>query len=69
MTLIFNILFQVAAVLVQGANMLTSLTPPKYQGVVFLLVGIAQVLVAYRAHYFNPDGTPSTVAYVKPPKK
>jgi hypothetical protein len=32
---------------------------------VMLAVGLAQGLMAWRAHYFNPDGTPATTPYLK----
>ena len=63
MKLSFNLLFQIAALIVQFGNMVSGYLPLKYQAVVLLIVGIAQSLVSYRAHKFNPDGTPAAVPF------
>jgi acyl CoA:acetate/3-ketoacid CoA transferase beta subunit len=66
MKLSWNLLFQGAALIVQYGNQATSIIPPKYQPAVALAVGLAQGLMAWRAHYFNPDGTPASKPYIAP---
>jgi acyl CoA:acetate/3-ketoacid CoA transferase beta subunit len=63
MKISWNLLFQGAALIVQYGNQASGLIPSKYQPGVALAVGLAQGLVAWRAHYFNPDGTPASTAY------
>lgn len=65
MKLSFNLLFQLAALTVQFGNMASGYLPPKYQATLLLVVGIAQAVVSYRAHKFNPDGTPAEKPYDK----
>lgn len=65
MKLSFNMIFQVLALVIQMGNQYSGIVPPKYQPVAALVVGIAQAAVAWRAHYFNPDGTPASVGYLK----
>lgn len=65
MKLSWNLVFQGAALIVQAGNQLSGLIPPKYQPTVAFVIGVAQALVAYRAHYSNPDGSPASEAYVK----
>lgn len=60
----WNLLFQGAALIVQYGNQASGLIPPKYQSAVALVVGLAQGLVAWRAHYSNPDGTSAATPYV-----
>ena len=64
MKLSWNLVFQAAALLLQYGNQALGYVPPKVQPWVALVVGVAQALVAWRAHYFNPDGTPASVGYV-----
>lgn len=63
MKISFNVLFQIAALIVQLGNIASQYLPLKYQAIVMLAVGIAQSFVAFRAHYFNPDGTPAEKPY------
>lgn len=63
MKISFNLLFQLAALIVQFGNLASGYLPPKYQATLLLIVGIAQAVVSYRAHKFNPDGTPATQPY------
>lgn len=65
MKLSTNLVFQGAALIVQYGNQASHLIPVKYQGYIALAVGLAQALVAWRAHNVNPDGTPASVPYVK----
>ena len=67
MKLSWNLLFQGAALIVQYGNQASGFVPPKYQPGVALAVGLAQGLVAWHAHYSNPDGTPASTPYL--PKK
>lgn len=60
-----NLIFQAAALIVQYGNQASGVIPAKYQTYVALGVGLAQALVAWRAHNVNPDGTPASVPYQK----
>jgi hypothetical protein len=63
MKLSFNLLFQIAALIVQLANIVSGWLPPKYQPFLALFVGLCQVLVSWRAQHFNPDGTRAEMPY------
>ena len=63
MTRAVNIIFQVAALIVQSANQFSELVPVEYRHYVALVLGIAQAIVALKAHSVNPDGTPASVAF------
>ncbi len=65
MKLSWNLVFQGLALIVQYGTMASGLVAPSAQKWIMLPVGLAQGLVAWRAHYFNPDGTPAAVAYIK----
>jgi len=65
MKLSINLVFQACALVVQYGNQASGFVPPKAQMWVALAVGIAQGVVGWRAHYFNPDGTPAATAYAK----
>ena len=65
MKLSVNLVFQGCALIVQYGNQASGFIPPKAQMWVMLAVGLAQGLMAWRVHYFNPDGTPATTAYLK----
>ena len=58
-----NLIFQGAALIVQYGNQTSRLVPLKYQTFVALAVGVAQALVAWKAHNVNQDGSPAAVAY------
>jgi hypothetical protein len=64
MKLSWNLVFQGLALIVQYGNQASGFVPPKYQPAVGLVVGLAQGAVAWRAHYFNPDGTAASLPYV-----
>lgn len=68
MKLSTHLIWQAIALIVQAGNQYGNLTPKNWAPVVALVVGLGQVLLAWRAHYFNPDGTPAAVAYVPPSK-
>jgi len=61
-----NMVFQLAAIIVQFGNQATGLTPEKYKSTVAVIIGFAQLIVAYKAHGVNPDGTPATTPYREP---
>lgn len=65
MKLGWNVLFQALALVVQYGNQASGFVPPKAQMWIALAVGLAQGAVGWRAHFFNPDGTPAAVAYKK----
>ena len=67
MKLSWNLLFQGCALIVQYGNQASGLIPANYQPAIALTVGFAQALVAWHAHYVNPDGTPASTPYI--PKK
>lgn len=64
MKLSWNLVFQTIALGVQYGNQALDIAPPKWKPGIALLIGIAQAMVAWRAHYSNPDGTPAKVAYL-----
>ena len=60
----WNLVFQSLGFILQGVNALANVVPPHYQPAVALVVAGLQGLIAWHAHYYNPDGTPSEVAYI-----
>ncbi len=60
----WNLVFQIAATVVQGANMLGGILPPKAQGIITAGVTVLQAVVGLLAHFVNPDGTSAKTAYV-----
>lgn len=66
MKITLNLVFQTLASIVQLGNQVSGLVPAKYQPAVALVVALAQGAVAWRSHYFNPDGSPASVSYQKP---
>ena len=64
MKLSTNIVFQVLSTIVQYGNVASGIVPAKAVPWIALVVGLAQAAVAWRAHYFNTDGTPQSVAKV-----
>lgn len=65
MKLRWNVILQSLAMVVQYGNQASGFVPPKYQPWVAGVVGLAQGIIAWRSHYFNPDGTPAAVGYQK----
>jgi len=63
----FNMLFQIIATLIQGANAVagSGMLTPNQQGGLAVIVGAIQAVVAAIAHFKNPDGTPASEPYVK----
>lgn len=66
-----NILIQFTASTAQIANLWLPLVAEEHKGVVAAVLGTVQLGAAVIAHGYNPDGTPASLAYVKPeePKK
>lgn len=65
MKLSWNLIFQAIATAAQYGNQALSVAPDKWKPYVALGIGVLQAVVAWRAHYSNPDGTPAKIAYVK----
>jgi len=64
MKLSTNLIFQLLGTIVQFLNMASSMVPPKLQPYVALATALIQGIVAWRAHYFNTDGTVQEVAKI-----
>ena len=64
-TFSFNMVLQILAGVLQTVNMFGSMIPHEFQPYVAAVVTAIQALFAIVAHFKNPDGTPSSVAYVK----
>lgn len=62
-----HIFIQLVALIAQFANLDLSSYPHTAQLTIGLVLALAQAVVAWYNHNFNPDGTPATVAYE--PKK
>ena len=62
-----NMLFQVIATLIQGANAVagSGMLTPNQQGGLAVIVGAIQAVVAAIAHFHNPDGTKASEPYIK----
>lgn len=61
-----TIIIQILLALVQIGNYLTNVVSDKWKPVVMGVIALCQILQARLAHGYNPDGTPASVAYVKP---
>ena len=64
MKLSTHLIWQALAMILQAANQYSDVLPPKWKPFAALGVGLIQVLLAWRAHYFNPDGTPAQAAWL-----
>lgn len=64
MTTKVHIIAQVLATLLQVLNMVSGMVPPKYQPWVMFAIAVVQAGMGLYNHYYNPDGTPSSVAYI-----
>jgi len=64
----FNVVFQTAATVVQVGNQALDIVPEKYKAPVALVVGLAQAVVAWNAHYKNPNGESAKLPYEKEEK-
>lgn len=58
-----NLVAQIAGLVIQYGNLTVDVVPAKYKAYVSLVVGIAQAVVAWKAHFSNPDGTPAATEY------
>lgn len=61
----FNLVFQIAAIIVSLGTVLSGIVPASWQPAIIAVVTIAQSIVALGAHQVNPDGTPASRAYMK----
>lgn len=68
MKLSTHLIWQALAMILQAANQYSDILPPKWKPFIALAIGLIQVLLGWHAHYYNPDGTPASVAYVPPDK-
>jgi hypothetical protein len=64
MTVNMHMIYQAVLMLGQLLNLVSGMVPAKYQPFVALGIGLIQAFLGWYAHHYNPDGTPSTVAYV-----
>lgn len=55
---------QALATLLQVLNVATNIVPAKYQAIVTAAITVVQAGMGLYNHYYNPDGTPASVAYV-----
>lgn len=53
--------------LTKYGDALNGIIPAKYQPYLQLVIGLAMSGLAWYNHYYNPDGSPATQAYVKKP--
>lgn len=65
MKLSTNVIVQALGTVGQALNLASGMVPPKYQFWIAGALGIVQSISGILAHFSNPDGTPSTTAYVK----
>lgn len=56
-----NVFAQIVAIAAQAANQYADVIPPKTRPLVALVIGIAQLIVGYAAHFSNTNGTPQEV--------
>lgn len=54
---------QVLALVMQGLNYLSPLTPSVAKPWVAFVLLIGQAIMGLANHFYNPDGTPASVAY------
>lgn len=60
-----NMVTQLIGMLVQGANALGGILPAEYNVPIALGIAAVQSIVAFIAHFKNPDGTPAAEPYGK----
>jgi hypothetical protein len=66
MKVLTHVILQGLALAAQYGNLATNVVPVKYKPLVTVGITAAQGILAWYNHYYNPDGTPAAVAYVKP---
>lgn len=59
----FTVVFQVLALVGQYGNLATNIVPDRIKPYIFLVISVAQTLQAWRAHYYNPDGSRANTPY------
>ena len=69
MKLSLNVIIQLLMVILQVYNQIGEMLPDEWKHIATFVMTLIQAIVALLAHYKNPDGTPVTLAYVKPVKK
>lgn len=55
---------QTLAMVLQALNLASGVVPAKYQPFIAFGIGIVQAGMGLYSHYYNPDGTPASVAFV-----
>lgn len=64
MKLSTHLIWQALMLVAQYGNQAASFVPGKYKPLVAIAIGAIQGILAWKAHYSNPDGTPASVAYL-----
>jgi hypothetical protein len=64
MRLSINVIIQALAMAGQALNAVLDFVPPGKKPVVAGMIGIVQAVVAFMAHFSNPDGTAAGTPYV-----
>ena len=62
----WNVIAQAIATAIQGANAIGTILPHDHQVAIALGIGAVQAIVAFIAHFKNPDGTTAKVAWQPP---
>jgi hypothetical protein len=60
----WQVVVQVLASICQVLNFASGMVPTKYQPIVLCALTVLQAVTGLISHYYNPDGTPVTSAYV-----
>ena len=63
MTISLNVILQMIGVAIQALNQVAPFFPPKTKVTIAAVVALLQAIVAFLAHFKNPDGTSAQVAY------
>jgi hypothetical protein len=65
MPLSVNYVIQILGVILQVINQTSDTLPPKGKFWATVIMAVIQGVIGVLAHFSNPDGTPSSVPYVK----
>jgi hypothetical protein len=65
MTLSVNSVIQILGILLQFLNQALNTLSPKTRFWATVIMAVIQGVIGVLAHFSNPDGTPSSVPYVK----
>jgi hypothetical protein len=65
MTLSVNSVIQILGILLQFLNQALDTSSPKIKFWATVIMSVIQGVIGVLAHFSNPDGTPSSVPYVK----